>query len=94
MKKFVKSYGSYVILLLICFGFFSGKAFAFPYGRVKIVTSFPDYKVKAVKSFGDCKVKAVTSFPNKPGYWQFVDSFPDFTIQFVECFPDFTVQIE
>jgi hypothetical protein len=29
----------------------------------------------------------VTSFPDKPGQWQIVDSFPDFTIEYVTSFP-------
>src|SRR4051794_34691347 len=62
------------------------------HGKVKLVTSFPRYKVKLVTSFPDAKVKKVTSFPDKPGEWQIVDSFPDFTIQIVDSFPDFSVQ--
>jgi len=62
------------------------------YGKVKIVESFPDYKVKVVTSFPDLKVKNVTSFPSECGKWQFVESFPDFTVKFVESFPDFTIK--
>jgi hypothetical protein len=62
------------------------------HGKVKIVSSFPKYKIKIVNSFPDIKVKKVTSFPDKAGEWQFVDSFPDFTVQIVDSFPDFTVQ--
>jgi hypothetical protein len=62
------------------------------HGKVKIVTSFPKYKIKITNSFPDIKVKKVTSFPNHGGEWQFVDSFPDFTVQIVDSFPDFTVQ--
>jgi len=62
------------------------------HGKVKIVSSFPKYKIKITSSFPDIKVKKVTSFPDKPGEWQFVDSFPDFTVQIVDSFPDFTVQ--
>lgn len=61
-------------------------------GKVKIVNAFPDFKVKVVSAFEDLKVKSVSSFPDDCGEWQFVDSFPDFTIQFVESFPDFTIK--
>ena len=61
-------------------------------GKVRVVNSFPDYKVRIVKSFPDLKVQVVTSFPDKPGKWQFVDSFEDFSIQFVDSFEDFTIQ--
>ena len=62
------------------------------YGKVKVVNSFADIKVKVVNSLADIRVKKVTSFPNSCGEWQFVDSFPDFTIQYVDSFPDITVQ--
>lgn len=94
IKKFAELHGLFVITVLICFVLSAGKALAFPYGKVKVVNAFPDYKVKVVKSFADYKVKVVDSFPDNPGYWQFVDSFPDFTIQFVDSFPDFTVEFE
>lgn len=61
-------------------------------GKVKVVKSFADIKVQVVKSFPDLKVKRVTSFPDELGEWQFVDSFPDFTIQFVDSFPDIKIQ--
>lgn len=61
-------------------------------GKVKVVKNFADIKVQVVKSFPDLKVKKVTSFPDKIGEWQFVDSFPDFTIQFVDSFPDIKIQ--
>jgi len=61
-------------------------------GKVKIVNAFPDFKVKTVNSFPDLKVKTVTAFPKKCGEWQFVESFPDFTVQFVDAFPNFTIQ--
>ncbi len=61
-------------------------------GKVKVVSSFPDFKVKIVESFPDLKVKSVSSFPDRCGEWQFVESFPDFTVQFVESFPDFTIK--
>ncbi len=62
------------------------------WGKVKVVKSFPDFKVKVVKSFADLHVKKVTSFPDKCGRWQFVDSFPDFTIKYVDSFPDFEIK--
>lgn len=61
-------------------------------GKVKVVTSFADIKVKVVTSFPDIKVKTVNAFPDHCGEWQFVESFPDFTIQYVESFPDVQVQ--
>ncbi|MBP9479456.1 MAG: hypothetical protein KBF12_12665 [Sebaldella sp.] len=62
------------------------------YGKVKVVKSFPDFKVKRVSSFENLKVETVKSFPSNCGKWQFVDSFPDFTIEYVDSFPDFTIK--
>jgi hypothetical protein len=62
------------------------------HGKVKFVTAFPKYKIKIVNAFPDIKVKKVNAFPDKPGEWQVVDAFPDFTVQIVDAFPDFTVQ--
>jgi hypothetical protein len=62
------------------------------HGKVKFVTAFPKYKIKFVTAFPDIKVKNVTAFPDKPGEWQVVEAFPDFTVQVVDAFPDFTVQ--
>ncbi len=62
------------------------------YGKVKVVRNFADFKVKRVRSFPDLKVKRVKNFPDRCGEWQFVDNFPDFTVQFVDDFPDFTIQ--
>ena len=62
------------------------------YGRVQVVTSFADFDVRVVTSFPDLDVEVVTSFPDRCGKWEFVNSFPDFTIRFVESFPDFTIQ--
>ena len=62
------------------------------YGRVKVVEAFADFKVKIVSSFPDLRVRTVSAFPDECGEWQFVESFPDFTVQFVENFPDFTIQ--
>ena len=61
-------------------------------GKVKVVTHNADIKVKVVDSFPDLKVKKVTSFPDHIGEWQFVESFPDFTIQYVESFPDIKIK--
>ena len=61
-------------------------------GKVKVVNAFPDFKIKVVEAFPDIKVKRVSAFPDKCGEWQFVDAFPDFTVQFVDAFPDFKVQ--
>ena len=67
----------------------NGKAL---YGKVQVVKSVPDFKVQIVHSFADLKVMRVTSFPDTCGKWQFVNSFPDFTIEYVDGFPDFTVE--
>jgi len=61
-------------------------------GKVRVVTSFPDVKVQLVTSFPDLKVRSMDSFADDCGEWQFVDSFPDFTVQFVESFPDVKIQ--
>ena len=34
----------------------------------------------------------VKSFPDACGKWEFVNSFPDFTIEYVDGFPDFTIE--
>ncbi len=62
------------------------------HGKVKVVNAFPKYKIKIVNAFPDIKVQKVNAFPDGPGKWQFVDAFPDFTVQYVNAFPDFTVQ--
>ena len=61
-------------------------------GKVQVVNSFADFKVQVVTSFPDLKVQKVNSFPDACGKWEFVKSFPDFTVQFVNSFPDFTIQ--
>lgn len=66
----------------------NGKAL---YGRVQVVKSFPDFKVQIVESFADLHVLRVKSFPDSCGKWEFVNSFPDFTIEYVDGFPDFTI---
>ena len=70
-------------------GYFKGIRLA---GKVKVVKNFANIKVQVVKNFPDLKVKKVSNFPNKVGEWQFVDNFPDFTIQFVDNFPDIKIQ--
>ena len=67
----------------------NGKAL---FGKVQAVKSFPDFREQIVKSFPDLKVQRVTSFPDACGKWQWVNSFPDFTIEYVESFPDFTIE--
>ena len=62
------------------------------HGKVKFVSAFPKYKIQIVTAFPDIKVKKVSAFPDKPGEWQVVDAFPDFTVQVVDAFPDFKVQ--
>ena len=70
-------------------GFFKGIRLA---GKVKVVKNFANIKVQVVKNFPDLKVKKVSNFPNKVGEWQFVENFPDFTIQYVDNFPDIKIQ--
>ena len=70
-------------------GYFKGIRLA---GKVKVVKNFANIKVQVVKNFPDLKVKKVSNFPNKVGEWQFVDNFPDFTIQYVDNFPDIKIQ--
>ncbi len=70
-------------------GYFRGKRLC---GKVKVVDTFADFKVKVVTSFPDLKVKAVNSFADDPGEWEFVENFPDFTIEYVENFPDFKIE--
>ena len=67
----------------------AGKAL---YGKVQVVKSFADFKVQVVQSFPDLKVLRVKSFPDSCGKWQWVNAFPDFTIEYVESFPDFTIE--
>jgi len=62
------------------------------YGKVKVVQSFADIEVKVVSSFADLKVKKVSSFADSCGQWQFVESFPDFTVKFVDSFPDIEIK--
>jgi hypothetical protein len=62
------------------------------HGKVKVVTSFADIKVKIVTSFPDLKVKKVENFADDCGEWQFVDTFPDFTIEYVESFEDIKIE--
>ena len=70
-------------------GYFKGIRLA---GKVKVVKNFANIKVQVVKNFPDLKVKKVSNFPNKIGEWQFVENFPDFTIQYVDNFPDIKIQ--
>lgn len=62
------------------------------FGKVQVVKSFSDFKVQIVESFPDLQVLRVGAFPDACGKWQFVNSFPDFTIEYVDGFPDFTIQ--
>ena len=61
-------------------------------GKVKIVTSFADFNVKEVENYQDISIKVVDNYPDDCGEWQFVDSYPDFTIKFVESYPDVTIK--
>jgi hypothetical protein len=62
------------------------------HGKVKVVANDATYKVQVVDAFPDLKVQRVNSFPDKCGQWQFVESFPDFTIQYVTSFPDLKIK--
>jgi hypothetical protein len=62
------------------------------YGKVQVVESFADIDVEVVTSFPDLNVKVVESFADDCGEWEFVDSFPDFTIRFVDSFPDIRIK--
>jgi hypothetical protein len=62
------------------------------HGEVEVVEHFADFRVQVVTSFPDLKVKTVSSFPDDCGEWEFVDSFPDFTIEFVDSFPDLKIE--
>lgn len=61
------------------------------FGKVQVVKSFPDFRVQVVENFADLNVQRVKSFPDSCGKWEWVNSFPDFTIEYVEGFPDFTI---
>lgn len=61
------------------------------FGKVQVVKSFPDFRVQVVENFADLNVQRVKSFPDSCGKWEWVNSFPDFTIEYVEAFPDFTI---
>ena len=63
------------------------------HGKVKVVKQGADLKVRKVTAFPDLKVQEVKSFPDKCGQWQYVDAFPDFTIQYEESFPDLKIQM-
>ena len=62
------------------------------YGKVKVVNSGADFDVRVVDSFADLDVKVVSSSADECGEWEFVDSFPDFTIRFVDSFSDFDIR--
>lgn len=62
------------------------------HGEVGIVERGGDISVEVVTSFPDLQVKPVESFPGDCGEWEFVESFPDFTINFVNAFPDLTIE--
>lgn len=57
-----------------------------------MVEAFADFTVRIDNNFPDLNVQKVDCFPDKCGQWQFVDAFPDFTIQYVDAFEDFSVK--
>ena len=61
-------------------------------GEVGIVERGGDISVEVVTAFPDLEVKPVESFPDDCGEWEFVENFPDFTINFVNSFPDLTIE--
>ena len=63
-----------------------------PFGPVDVGPAMAETPVQVVSSFPDLKVQKVTSFPDSCGKWEFVKSFPDFTIELVSSFPDFTIE--
>lgn len=87
MSKLKKFFGILCFLLGL-----PGACYAYPYGRVKVVTAFADYKVKIVECGADVTIRSVGSFPGA-GEWQFVENNYDFTVQLVENFEDFTVML-
>ncbi len=64
------------------------------FGKICVVNAFPDYKVRVDSSGPDIWVNVVYTEPSKPGQWQFVSAFPDYTIQFVDAFEDFSVGLK
>ena len=70
-------------------GYFKGKKLC---GKVMVVDIYPDFKVQVVNYLPDLRVEKVNHFTDTIGQWQFVDRFPDFTIQYVDSFPDFKIQ--
>ena len=62
------------------------------FGKVQVVTSFADFRVQRVENFADLNVQRVKSFPDACGKWQWVNAFPDFTIEYVDSAPDFTIE--
>jgi hypothetical protein len=48
--------------------------------------------VQVVSSFPDLRVQRVNAFPDACGKWEWVNAFPDFTIEYVDAFPDFTIE--
>ena len=62
------------------------------YGKVEVVDNWADIKIQVVDSWPDLKVQEVTSFADSCGKWEFVTSFPDFTITYVDNWPDLKVQ--
>ena len=61
-------------------------------GKVRVVESNADFKVKVVESNPDIKIKTVNTYPDECGEWQFVNAYPDFTIEYVNAYPDFTIK--
>lgn len=61
-------------------------------GKVKQVQSGGNIRVQKVNAFPDLKVQVVKTFPDKCGQWQWVESFPDFTVEFVQSFPDLKIK--
>ena len=56
------------------------------------VDQYPDFRVQVVESDPDLKVQKVNGPAEYVGQWQFVDRFPDFTVEYVDRYPDFKIQ--
>jgi hypothetical protein len=62
------------------------------FGKVKVVDGGGDIKIRVTDSGEDLRVKAVENFADECGEWQFVDSFPDFTVQYVSGEEDIKIR--
>lgn len=80
------------VFILFCFCSVVCFSQSYPYGKVRVVNSRADYKVRVVNVNADLKVEKVNAYADRPGRWQFVDAFEDFTVEFVNAYEDFTIE--